>query len=412
MADKLTDKFQATRLYRDTWEALQNPDIRIVVHQGGSRSSKTVSIMQVFLSLAESGIIPPFRLNIARKFRSNITDTILRDFDSETRRLDVEFAPQFLLSRNDQRYFINDCEFNFLGLDDKQKAHGMASDFAWLNEGIEIGKDEFDQIEMRTKQKIVIDFNPSSYDSWIYDLEKRSDVLFIRSTQLDNPFLEHWIREKILGYEPTAENVLRGTANKYMWDVYGLGIKAKLEGLVYENWEPVDEIPKDANFIADGLDFGFTNDPTAFVEMFEFDQAIYLNELIYEHRLNNQMIAQKFELFNVKPYDPIFADSSEPKSIDELHRAGFNVQGVVKGADSINFGIDILQGYKVYYTRRSINIDTEVRKYIWATDKNGKPLNVPIDEFNHAMDAIRYAAMMKLKRNTGVKTYTASEIGL
>ena len=395
---------KVTTLYAKTWNALQDDKIRIIVHQGGSRSSKTVSIMQAFLTLSQTSP-NSFLLNIARKFRSTITDTILRDFESETERLAIDINPEYLITRKDQRYFINNCEFNFLGLDDKQKAHGMPSDYAWLNEAIEIGREEFDQIEMRTRQKIVIDFNPSDDTSWIYDLVKRDDVIFIRSTMLDNPFLETAIRKKIQGYEPNPHNIEQGTADSYMWEVYGQGNKAKLEGAVFEDFEIIDSIPENAQYKGAGMDFGYTNDPTAIIDLWTLDNTVIYDELVYQTKLQNSDISKELKRLDFKISTNIWADSSEPKSIAEIQGDNFNVKAVTKGPDSIRNGINNMKAHKIYLTKRSVNLEREFRKYKWKEDKNGKSLNEPIDAFNHGIDAARYVTTMELHRKSGVIFY-------
>jgi phage terminase large subunit len=228
---------------------------------------------------------------------------------------------------------------------------------------------------------------------------------------LDNPFLPEKIRRKILSYEPTEENIRNGTADNYMWEVYGLGNPAHLAGLIYSNWDIVQSIPEGAKLLGCGLDYGFTNDPTALIEIYKYENELYFNELIYETGLTNPDIDKKMLTLGISKSLDIVGDSAEPKSNEELRRYGWNIRGATKGQDSVNYGIDILKSYKCHVTRRSIHLDRERRKYKWAEDKNGKTLNKPIDAFNHGMDGVRYLAMNKLAKKQDVKIYNFGIIG-
>jgi phage terminase large subunit len=394
----MTIKMQATNVLQRTLEAAEL--YKILCEEGGSRSSKTYSIFQFFILKALANEMKT--LTIARSKLTWIKATLLKDFAEITESYGIPVYPTINPNRPEQIYYINGVEFAFFGLDYPQKLHGRKQDWVWLNEVMEIDRKSFDQLEMRTSGGIILDYNPSDDSHWVFDLQKRPDVTVIKSTMLDNPFLPESIIKKIKGYEPTEENIRNGTADSYMWEVYGLGNKARLEGAVFTNWDVVDEIPKDAKLKGLGLDFGYTNDPTALVELYIFNNEIYLNELIYQKGMLNSDIASSMEKLETSKSATIWADSSEPKSIDELVRYGFDVKAVDKGPDSINYGIDIMKGYKIHITKRSINLENEFRKYKWAEDKNGRTLNKPIDAFNHGIDAARYAAMMLLGKKPEV----------
>lgn len=303
--------------------------------------------------------------------------------------------PEINENRQDQIYHVFGAEFAFFGLDYAQKLHGRKQDYYWLNEIMEVDLASFDQLEMRTSIMGIIDYNPSDDEHWVFNLALRPDVKFLYSTMLDNPFLPEPIRLKILSYEPNEENIRNGTADSYMWEVYGLGHPAKLEGLIFDNWKVVDSIPEGAKDLGLGLDFGFSNDPLALIEVYEYDKTVYLNELIYAtHMLNSDLIS-RMQLLGIDESRPITADSSEPKSIVEVRNAGFNISGAVKGADSVRYGIDLMKGLNICITRSSINLDKERRRYKWATKANGELIkkngkSVPVDEFNHCIDGARY----------------------
>ena len=401
---------KATNVYEKVRKDIKS-GARIVRAQGGSRSSKTYSIFQNLLNLAIESPVP-FKVTIGRKTLQAIKSTLLPDFRDITTQYREEtgfkVTPEVNIRRQDQIYYFNGCEFGFYGMDNPEKIHGLKQHIVWLNEAMEIQRDSFDQLEMRTEWFLILDYNPYDDQHWVFDLDLRPDIATNYSTVLDNPFVPYAIRAKIMGYEPTEENYARGTANPYMWDVYGLGLKGRLEGVIYENWDTVESIPGHANFIGLGLDFGYTNDPTGLVEFWMADNEIYLNELLYEPGLTNDDIARKMRNnFGINNTMSIIADSSEPKSIEEIYRHGFNIKGVEKGQDSVNFGIDILKGYKMHITRNSTNLDTELRKYIWDKDRNGKLLNKPVDEFNHLLDAVRYVAMTHLKKKVEFKSYAS-----
>lgn len=405
-------EMEATIVYEKTLDALSQ--YKIVCSEGSSRSSKTWSNLQIFINMALAREFES--ILIARLKLTWLKSTLLKDFDTITRRHNIPITPEFNLNRPEQTYYINGVEFNFMGLDQPQRSHGQKQDIAWLNETMEIPKNVFEQVELRTTKKILLDYNPSDDSHWVFPLQLRDDVGVVKSTFRDNPFLEQPIVDKILSYEPTAENIERKTADAYMWSVYGLGEKAKLEGLIFPYWD-TKAIPEGAKSLGLGLDYGYTKDPTAVVEVFIHNNELYFDELVYETGLDNNMIADRLRSLNIDNTYEITADSAEPKSTDEIKKRGFRIRGVEKGADSINFGIDILKQYVCHITPRSINLDKEVRRYKWAEDRNGNLLRdsrgrpVPVGDFNHAIDALRYRCMEILRLKTTIKLHPAGILG-
>ena len=202
-----------------------------------------------------------------------------------------------------------------------------------------------------------------------------------------------------------------------MWEVYGLGKPARLQGVIFENWDIVEGIPEDAKPLGLGLDFGYTNDPTTLTDIYMYNNEIYLDELIYEKGLKNhspypdeRTIVKRLQELGIGSKE-ITGDSAEPKSIDEIASHGFNINGADKGPDSIKYGIDLMKGYKLHVTKRSINIQMELRKYKWAEDRNGRSLNVPIDDFNHSLDGIRYRLTKVLGNQFEVEIYPSGILG-
>jgi len=410
----MKQKIQTSRVYADILNA-EKAGYNVIILQGGSRSSKTWSIFQFFMVKALNKEV--FDVTITRESLQLNRDTLLRDFDEMNDKYRLGVTPEINPDRPRQVYNIENGEFIFWGLDKPRKAHGRKQKYTWMNEVIEIPRrDVFDQLELRTEKLMILDFNPSDEDRWVFDLYQRPDVIVIGSTVKDNPFIGQKTYDKIMSYEPTEENIKNATADQYMWDVYGLGKPAKLEGLVYNNWDIVDDIPEEAKDIGLGLDFGYSNDPTALIDMYMFNNEIYLDELIYERGLKNtspykneRTIVSLLRDLGIGNRE-ITADSAEPKSIDEIASHGFNINGADKGRDSIKFGVDLLLGYKIHVTRRSLNLQKELRKYKWAQDRFGKSLNVPVDEFNHGLDAVRYRAIKVLTNEFEVKIYPSGII--
>jgi len=409
-----TQKIKATKVFKDIYKSLfyyennerKRTNLKILSLSGGSRSSKTHSIVQ-HLIVNEALAGSAKTITIARDKLTWIKTTVLKDFEEVILRDGFKIVPEINPNKADQIYKINECEFAFFGLDYPQKLHGRSQDIFWLNEAMEASIKSFDQLEMRTNLYGLLDYNPSNDEHWIFDkVLTRDDAKLLHSTQIDNPFLPESIRKKILSYNPSnTENIRQGTSDSYMWDVYGLGKPAKLQGLIY-NHQECEDIPSTAKFIAYGLDFGYSNDPTALIEVWLQDNNLFLNELIYETGLTNADISKRMTTIGVDQNSEIIADSAEPKSIEEIYRSGFRgIKPAKKGADSIKFGISILKEYNIFITKKSVNLQKELKRYKWAEDRIGKQLDKPIDDYNHGLDAIRYVALLKLAKSLKKQFY-------
>jgi phage terminase large subunit len=376
----------------------------ILVHN----SSKTWSIFYFWILKAMKG--EKFLLTIGRSKMTWTRDSLLMDFEEICAKEEFPVTPDVNKGKQVQEYKILNATFQFIGLDDVKKIHGQKRDYLWLNEVMEIGKKDFDQLEMRTSKMIILDYNPYDDTHWVFNLQRRKDVCVIHSTMLDNPNNPPEIINKIKSYEPTEENIAQGTADLYMWEVYGLGKKARLQGAVFTNWD-IQDLPRNTNgtilpeLKGMGLDFGYTNDPSCLVEMYMMDNEIYVNEIFYQTGMVNEDISRAMELKGIAKDVLIAGDSAEPKSIEEIRRTGFNIKPVEKGADSINYGIDLLKAHKIHLTKNSINGENEMRKYKWQEDKNGNMTNKPIDDFNHFIDALRYIAMMTLANRRPARVF-------
>jgi len=380
---------QATNIFERNWEATK----RWVINQGGARSSKTYSILQVLICKALSSEYP-ITVSIVRKSLPALKKSILRDFISILESLDLYDEENH--NKTDNVYMLNGSTFEFFSIDVAIKYRGSKRDYLYCNEANELTYEDIFQLQIRTTQQIFVDFNPSDAQSWLYDLQdnRKEEVDFIKSTYKDNDFLEQSIIDEI--------KKLEFTDTEY-YKIYALGERGGLKDLVY-TFHEIDDIPTDkAQLVALGLDFGFTNDPTALVEVYKFENNLYFNEMIYQRGLTNDDIAKLMGELGVLRFHDIVADSAEPKSCEEIRRYGFSIKPAIKGPDSIVNGIDILKRHKLHVTKQSTNLITEFNRYKWSKDSGGNLLNKPVDIFNHGLDAIRYVALNILKKSNAGK---------
>jgi phage terminase large subunit len=271
-----------------------------------------------------------------------------------------------------------------------------------VNECNNVSFEAYQQLAIRTSKFIYLDFNPTN-EFWVHtELKDEPTSDFIILTYRDNEALDKSIVKEIEKAKAKAET---STYWENWWRVYGLGQIGSLDGVIFNNWKTIDSIPADARLLGYGVDFGFTNDPTSIIEVYKWNEKRIANEICYQKGLTNSQIAR---IINTKM--PAYCDSAEPKSIAELKLNGVNAYSVEKGADSIMYGIDIMQQNEYLVTKSSVNLISELRRYAWDKDKKtGETLNRPIDNFNHGIDAFRYHEMMTLgtlnKKSKKVRAY-------
>lgn len=351
---------------------------RLRVIQGGTSASKTFSILAYLIHVAQtnddlvisvvSESLPHLKLGAIRDFRNIMRARKYWRDDAWT----------------DKVYtFETGSLIEFFSVD-SDKAHGPRRDVLFLNEANNVSYDIYTQLETRTRQLVILDFNPT-HEFWLYEqVMPYVDHDFLKLTYRDNEALEPAIVRSI--------ESRRHNAN--YWRVYGLGEIGTLEGQVYTNWHVLSgPVPEAARMERYGLDFGYTADPSALVAVYRWNKAFIVDEVAYQKGLSNKQLA---DIVNAQPgYDRqrtlVVADSAEPKSIDEIAAYGVAITGSSKGAGSVNQGIQLVQDQMVFYTPRSVNLIKEARNYTWRTDRDGKPLNVPTHEFSHGKDAERYA---------------------
>lgn len=387
-----------------------NSKKKININRWGTRSGKTYNLLQLFLfwllswKVDEDKHFDTWILTVVRKFASTLKGTVIRDFEELIDKYEVRHLIE--INKNDRTYKYWKRLVEFIGADDQQKLRWGKRDLLYCNEANELNyRQEFFQLLIRTKYKVFIDFNPDDEDVWINtELEQKrrleeKDVRVIISTYKDNPYLSEGEVKEIERLEHT---------DPMYWQIYGLWQYGKIQWVIFENWDTVPNVPKDAELIWYGQDFWYTNDPTTLIAVYKMDDELYIDERIYQTGLTNQDIISSYTDLNIDKSDDIIADSAEPKSIEEIYRGGYNIKGVEKWPDSIKFGIDIMKQYKIHVTETSINTIKEFKHYKWAVDKEWKALNKPIDDFNHAIDAIRYLCMMKLKKTVKKKLFIST----
>jgi phage terminase large subunit len=364
---------------------LETSKAKIVVQQGGTRSGKTFNILLwiifAYCQRNEGKII-----TICRKSFPALRGTVMRDFFQILKDYDIYSEDDHSKSNNEYR--LNENTIEFISLDMPQKIRGRKRDLLFCNEANELTQEDWTQLLFRTNEKVILDYNPSEEFHWIYDqVLTRSDVEFFQTTYKDNPFLGDVIKEEI--------ERLKGIDENY-WRVYGLGERGQARSLVY-TFSTTKEIPKEAKLVSYGLDFGYSSDPTSLVRTYILDDNMYVDELLYRTGMTNQDIANEMKVLGLDRSNEIYADSAEPKSIEEIYRMGWNVKPTIKG--SINIGIDIIRRYKLHATESSFNLIKELRNYKYIEDKNGQMTNKPVDNFNHALDALRYSVVNKISKS-------------
>ena len=367
---------------------------RIKIIQGGTSAGKTFGILPVLIDKATKNA--GLEISVVAESIPHLRRGALRDFEKIMKWTGRFFDDRF--NKTLLKYeFANGSFIEFFSADDSSKLRGARRDILYINECNNVPFEAYNELAIRTKKEVYLDFNPAN-EFWVHnELKDEPDSDFIILTYKDNEALDDSIVQQI---EKNREKAKTSSYWANWWKVYGEGQIGSLEGVVFTNWKQIDVLPKEAKLIGIGLDFGYTNDPTAIIEVYNYNGTRIINELAYRTGMLNSDIAK------VLPNNvTIYADSAEPKSIEEIRRYGKTIKAVTKGKDSINYGIDVMQRQNYLVTSNSSNLIKELRSYCWDTDKQGTRLNKPIDHFNHAIDALRYHEMETLGLNTTYGQY-------
>lgn len=365
---------------------------RVKIIQGGTSAGKTFGILPILIDKAIR--TDNLEVSVVAESIPHLRRGALKDFLKimkwTNRYIDGQFNKSLL------RYeFRNGSVIEFFSADDASKLRGARRDILYINECNNVTFEAYNELSIRTKKEVYLDFNPAN-EFWVHkELKDELDADFIILTYKDNEALDESIVTQI---EKNRDKAATSSYWANWWRVYGLGQVGSLEGVIFSNWKEIDTIPPEAKLVGLGLDFGYTNDPTAAIEIYNYNGTRIVNELVYRTGMLNSDIAKILPTSVV-----IYADSSEPKSIEEIRRQGKTIKGVTKGADSINYGIDVMQQQTYLVTKQSTNLIKELRAYCWDTDKQGQRMRKPIDHYNHAIDALRYHEMeaLGLKSNYG-----------
>jgi phage terminase large subunit len=362
-----------------TYQNQADSKTRVTHHIGGTRSGKTWAILQWIIVQA---LQSKQEVTIVRKTIPSLKRTVMKDFKDVMQLIGLWNENEFNIS--DRIYTLyNGSTIQFISTDDAEKLRGLKSSVLWLEEANEIDEESYFQLQIRCTGPILLSYNPTiSPYHWIRLMQ---DCTRYFTTFRDNIYLEDSVKKAIEDLQHT---------NQKAWKVYGLGEYVGNEKAIFE-FNTIDKMPVDAEFVAFGLDFGYSSDPTALASLWRYNNEIYIYEHCYEKGLVTKDIADMLSQV-VHGREEIWADSAEPRLIDELYRLGFNIKPVKKGPDSINFGIQVLNNYTINIPKECQNLINEFYSYEWGTDRMGKQIDKPIDFNNHLIDAARYAAMMTL----------------
>jgi len=362
---------------------------RVRIVQGGTSSSKTFTILPLLIQYAIQ--TPNSEISVVSESIPHLKRGAMKDF-LKIMNWTGNFKENNFNRSNLTYKFTNGSFIEFFSADQPDKLRGARRDVLFINECNNVSFESYQQLSIRTKKFIYLDYNPTN-EFWVHtELKEEKDSDFIILTYKDNEALDPAIVKEI---EKAKVKALTSTYWENWWNVYGLGLMGSLEGVIFNNYKTIDAIPKDARLIGYGLDFGYTNDPTAIIEVYKFNNQRIVNEICYEKELTNSQIAKR-----ITTKLPVYCDSAEPKSIVELTRLGIRAYGVKKGPGSVNYGIQLMQENEYLVTKSSTNLISELRKYSWDVDKKtGAKTNKPIDDFNHAIDGLRYHEMETMGKN-------------
>lgn len=365
-------------LYTDVFEwnleAYQSKQYRVVANQGSTRSSKTYSVSQLlalYIPFSESksiSVVSPSLPHLKRGARRDMLEIL----DAAGVYKDSDFNK----TDNIYNYPSTGSYIEFFGVEDAGKVRGPGRNILYVNEANLIPFPIYKQLALRTTDMIFLDFNPADEHSWVYDVADAPGNKLIQSTYLNNPFLTKEQVAEIEGLKDADEN---------LWKVYGLGLRGTSSETIYTHYKIVDEMPGRGDQVM-GQDFGY-NVPSALLDIEFYEGGVYWDEVLYEPKLTTGDLIEKYKALGVKKPRPIYCDAAEPKTIEELVRAGYNAMPADK---DVTEGIRKVKSMPLYITKRSVNLLKEIRSYKWRTDKDGRVLDEPVKFNDHAMDAGRY----------------------
>lgn len=378
-------KIKTTKVFED----LLNPNYRNYVFQGSSRAGKTYNIILWLIidALKQENKV----YSIVRKTLPALKGSCLRDLKEILLMLDLYEEDKW--HSVDGYYELGSNIIEWFGLDTEEKIRGRKRDICFVNEATEITYDEYIQLSLRTSDKMILDFNPSLWNSYLYDMEKQPDTFYSVVTYKDNPFLGE---QQIIEIEKLRER------DPNLWRVFGLGQRGVPTRMVFTHQQIYMDLPRTAKLLGYGIDWGYS-DPSTLVAVYKDGDNIYCEELLYLKNITIPDFIYKIKDLKLNLNDDFIADSANPQAIEELRRSGINCKPVQKS--SILRGIDLIKRSGFYVHGLSKNLQTELQSYVWKIDKNSNNLDEPIDNNNHLIDGIRYVLEMKVARTQSVYVY-------
>lgn len=374
-----------TKVFDKNFDAYKDKNLRYIINQGGTSSSKTFSILQLLVAIC---IKYEKQIDIVGLSVPHLKSGVLNDMPAVCKQFGIVFSEHF--KETDKSFTFGKGTINFLAFDKLGKAHGGRRDILFLNEANHIDYSIAEQLMIRTREKIFIDYNPTG-EFWVQEKilkDEPAKAILIKSTYKDNQFLEQEIIDAIEAKQD----------NENFWRVYGLGELGIAEGLVFDNFEVKDFDKNTFTHYYNGIDWGFSNDPFAFVRCAVYQNNLYITDEIYQRRLLNPVSAELVK--EIIGSEHVYCDCAEPKSIAEYQELGVNALPCRKGAGSLETGIKHLQYYEKIYIHPSCTHTLEnFRNYQWQKDGSGNTLRVPESGFDHIPDALRYALTDVIERN-------------
>jgi len=375
------------------WKTYNNPEKAGAVLEGSSRSGKTWSGIDFLIGYCDKNRGKGKIINIFRETYNSFKKSLYDDFNA---RFEMWGLPRPCITQDVSSFKLFGNKINFIGADKTSKIMGAGCDVLWLNEAIHIPNSFFDQSEMRCREFWFMDYNPEDSEHWIYDkVIIRPDVAFLRTTFLNNPFCPPLQRRKILSYNPNnPENVKNGTADAYMWDVFGLGVKAEKKGRIYPNVHTFEQLPDGATHLGYSGDWGY-NHPTVVVSLWIWGNELYVYQVCHSSELSYEDVYNKMNEYGIDAQnDDCVFDSEDPRGINYLRQKGLRVFRAYKKQGWVMHTIKLMKELKIHVHRSSARVLKDFEAYCWKWDeKTDKPLDVPAEEGKDSCDAVGYGVV-------------------
>lgn len=392
-------------VYTKAIRRLRRMKKRVRVVPGGTSAGKTYGILPILIDRATKTDL--LEISVVSETMPHLKRGAIKDFKKIMKQTGRWSHKHW--HETDKKYtFHNGSYIEFFSADNEDRVRGPRRNILYLNEANNVKWETYYQMAIRTDEEIYLDYNPTS-EFWVHkELVGQPNVEVLTLTYKDNDALSQNIINELEGnlhkayHDPFGDHDDPANIKNKYWEnwcrVYLYGKLGMLSGVVYSSWDQVNNVPPGAQLMGYGLDFGYTNDPTVLMACYKHNGKLYFDQVVYQTGLKSRDLADLMKSANVRKDYPIYCDPSSPKIRDEINDYGYSVVSANGGPDSINFGISLLQQDKFFVTQRSVDVVKELRSYVWQEDKTGKKINKPVDAFNHAMDAMRYFALMMVSK--------------